>query len=417
MTNRIKVISAIFSAIIIFALLAGLVIFNVFFVHSNPVDKKFLTPWLGMRTFLEIGNDPYGEPAAQRTQLLYYGKLAESGQDPLFLNQSFASVILYFPLALINDYTTARVVWMLLLELFLIGSAYLCRYLFEWKLPIFISAAYFILAILGSQAIIPLLENDQVILVFIFLLVGLIGVQKESDELSGAAFALAFFQPSVTAILCLMIFWWVLLNRRKRIIWGAMMAWGFLILASFGLFPGWFLPFIHSFKTEFVFVEYQSTFGFLSDLWPAIGLKVATVLTFGMIILLILEWRAALKRDFRWFLWVVSLTLATFPLVGIPTIADNNIIFLIPLTYILKVVADRLGRRKKWLYIGIIILLIFMVGWALWLGSLYFTDNVTYNTITFFAPSFLLLAGLYWIRWWATRPPRTWMDTIEQEIN
>jgi len=401
---------------IISAILASLVLFNIFFIRKNPVEKKFLTPWLGMRTFLELGIDPYSESAAQRTQLLYYGKIAETGQDPLYLNQSFASEILYFPLALVIDYKTARVIWMLLLELFLVGSSFLCLYLFEWRLPTIITAAYSILAILGSQAILPLLENDQIILVFIFLLIGLIGMQKGSNELSGAAFALASFQPSVTGILCLLIFWWVLHNRRKKIIWGAMMVWGFLILASFGLFPGWFLSFLRSFRAEYVFVNNQSTFGLLSDLWPAIGSKVAIVLMFGMIILLILEWRAALNKDFRWFLWVASLTLVIYPLVGIPTPLGYEIIYLIPLTYILKVITERIDKRKRWLFVGIIILVIFLGGWAVWFGTQYFIHFVTYKTITFFAPSFLLVAGLYWIRWWATRPPRTWMDTIEQGL-
>jgi len=417
LTNRLKVLSTIFSAIIIFAILTGLVLFNIFFIRTHPVEKKFLTPWLGMRTFLEIGNDPYGEPATQRTQLLFYGKLAESGQDPLILSQTFASEILYFPLALISDYTTARVVWMVLLELLLIGSAYLCLSLFEWKLPIAIKVTYTILAVFGTQAIIPLLENDQVILVLIFLLVGLIGLQRGLDELSGAVFALAFFQPSVTGILCLMTFWWAFHNHRKRVIWGGMMAWGFLILTSFGLFPGWFLPFVHSLRSEFVFLNYQSTFSIFSELWPAIGLKVAAALTLGIIVSLILEWRAASNKDFRWFLWTASLTLAAYPLIGIPTIVVNNIVLLIPLTYILKVIAERMGGRNRWLFIGVVIGLIFFGGWALTLGLQDVADKVAYKMITFFVPSLLLIAGLYWIRWWATRPPRTWMDSIDRELN
>ena len=135
MTNRLKILSKVFSAIILIVILVSLVFVNIFYIRYQPVEKKFLIPWLGMRTFLEIGSDPYGEPATQRTQLLYYGKLAETGQDPLILNQPFASEILYLPIALIKDYTNARVIWMLLLELLLIGSSFLCLHLFEWKLP------------------------------------------------------------------------------------------------------------------------------------------------------------------------------------------------------------------------------------------------------------------------------------------
>lgn len=388
---------------------------NIFYIRHNPVEKKFLIPWLGMRTFLEIGSDPYAESATQRTQLLYYGNLSESMQDPLKLSQPFASVILYFPLALISDYTIARVVWMLLLELLLIGSVYLSLYLIEWKIPILIAIAYSILAVFGTQALLPLLKNDHVILILIFLLVGLIGLRRGLDELSGAAFVLAFFQPSVTGILCIMTFWWATRNHRKRVIWGGLMTWGFLLLTSFGLFPGWFLPFVQSYRSAFVFLNYQSSYLILADLWPAIGSKVAAILTFGIIINLILEWRAASNKDFRWFLWVASYTLAVYPLVGIPTMEVNNIVFLIPLSYIFKVISERMGRRKERLLIVIIISLIFLGGWTITLGLQNFTTPVVYKVITFFVPSLLLIAGLYWIRWWAIRPPRTWMDTIDRE--
>jgi hypothetical protein len=417
LNNRLKSLSTGFFAITIIAFLAGLVFVNISYIRHNPVEKKFLTPWLGMRTFMEIGSDPYGEPATQRTQLLFYGKLAETGKDPLILNQPFASEILYFPLALIKDYTTARVIWMVLLELFLIGSAFLCLHLFDWKLPIFITVEFIILAVFGTQALVPLLENDQVILIFILILVGLIGLQKGLDEMAGAFIALAFFQPSVTGILCLMIFWWAIHNHRLRVIWGGMITWGFLIFASFGLFPGWFFPFIRSFRSEFNFMNYQSTFGILSDLWPAIGTKVAATLTIGIAITLILEWRTALKKDFHWFLWVVSLTLATYPLVGLPSVAVNNIVLLIPFTYILKVISERMGGKKQWVPVGLFLGFFFLSGWVIRFGLLIANNIVAYKMINFAGPSLLLIAGLYWIRWWATRPPRTWMDTIDRELD
>lgn len=417
MTNRLKILSTVFSAIVVIAILTGMVLGNIFYTRNHPVEKKFLTPWLGLRTFLEIGSDPYGEAATQRTQLLFYGKLAETGQDPLILNQPFASEILYFPLALINDYTTARVFWMVFLELLLIGSAFLCLHLFEWKLPKFILAEFIILAVFGAQAMLPLLENDQVILIFFLLLVGLICLQKGIDEVAGGVFALAFFQPSVTGILCLMTFSWAIHNHRRRFSLGAMMAWGFLILTSFGLFPNWFFPFIRSFRSEYIFINYQSTFGILSELWPVIGTKVASALSIVVVITLIMEWRKAFNKDFRWFLWIASLTLATYPLVGFPTVAVNNIVLLMPLTYILKVISERMGGKKKWVFVGFCLGFFLLCGWAIELGMQNFNNIAAFRMISFIGPSLLMIAGLYWIRWWATRPPRTWMDTIDRELD
>jgi len=414
--NRFKSIGRITSAIIVLLLLFGMVLASISYIRQNPVEKNFLPPWLGMRTFLEFGNDPYGEPAAQRTQVLFYGKLAEAGQDPLSLNQPFASEILFFPLALINDYTTARLVWMVLLELVLIGSAFLCLYLFEWRLPTILIPIYVLVAIFGIQALLPLFQNSPVIIISLFLMVGLIGLRKGLDELAGVAFALAFFQPTVTGIFCLMTFWWVIQNRRWHVIWGTLMTWGFLFVSSFVLLPGWFLSFIRSFRLEYEYKSYQSTYDILTKLWPSIGNKVAAALTIGLVIILILEWRTTRHKDFRWFLWTASLTMATYSLVGIPTLPVNNIVVLIPLTYILKILSERMGGKKRWLFIVLLLGLIFVGGWAITLGVQSLNDEITANLISIFVPSLLLVAGLYWIRWWATCPPRTWMDTIERDL-
>jgi predicted permease len=151
-------------------------------------------------------------------------------------------------------------------------------------------------------------------------------------------------------------------------------------------------------------------------LWPAIGNKVAAALTIGLVIILILEWRATRHEDFRWFLWTASLTLATYSLVGIPTLAVNNIVLLIPLTYILKILSERMGGKKRWMLIVLLLGLIFVGGWAITLGMQKIKDEVAPNLISLFVSPLLLVAGLYWIRWWATSPPRTWMDTIEWDF-
>ena len=57
--------------IIIIGLFSGLVWGNIISIRQNPVEKDFLVPWLGMRTFLESGNNPYGDSAAQRAQVFY----------------------------------------------------------------------------------------------------------------------------------------------------------------------------------------------------------------------------------------------------------------------------------------------------------------------------------------------------------
>jgi len=413
LSKKYNNIYLVFSIIIALGLLFGLVWGNIVSIHQNPVEKKFLVPWLGMRTFLELGKDPYGKPSAQRAQVKFFGSLANSKEDPLGLDQPFTSEILFFPIALITDYTIARIFWMVILELGLIASSFLCLFLFEWRLPIRMMILYSLVTVLGAQAFFPLQENDKAIIVLLLLITGLLLVKSGSDELAGALLSLSFFQPSATGILCLFLLWWVIRSKRWRVLWGMLMTQGFLIIVSFALLPGWFISFIRSFKTELPFSGYLTTYGILSKMWPGIGTKVALGLTIGIIILLILELKSTHNQDFRWFLWVAMFSLTISPLMGIPVLSVNNLFLLIPITYVMKILSERIKTKWRWLFTGALLGFIFLGGWVLKFSNLIFHESVVANNIILLIPYFIITFGLYWVRWWAIRPHQTWLDTIK----
>jgi hypothetical protein len=403
-------------AIVIIGLVVGLFYANTVYVKQRPVEKNFLVPWLGMQTFLQFGTDPYSDPAMQRVQIIYYGKLAEDNQDPLKLNKPFASELLYFPLALIQDYFTARVIWLTILELALIGLSFLCLYLFEWKLPLPLVLLYVVFSVLGSQALISLSEYSPAILVTLILITGLISLRFGLDELAGASFALIAFQPSATGIFILFTIWWLIRNHRWHVFWGGLMTLGFLFLSSFALLPGWFMPFIRSVRTEIIYVNYQSSSAMMTKLWPAIGNKVAGLLTIGIFILLIYEWRKIQTDNFRWFLWTASLSLTISSFTGLPTLVENNIILLIPFTYFIVILSERINGKNRWIQIGSILGILFI---SLWVGefSLNLVNHeLTPSIIKYFVPPLLLVAGLYWIRWWVIHPPRTTLEILKRDL-
>src|SRR5512143_4123203 len=135
MSRRFADILTLFAVVAALAILGALVWANLVFVRSQPVDKDFLVPWLGARTFLQYGENPYNKPATQRAQIVYYGQLATEGQDPLALWLPFPVELFYFPFALITDYALARATWMTCLEIALVALAILSLRLFDWKPP------------------------------------------------------------------------------------------------------------------------------------------------------------------------------------------------------------------------------------------------------------------------------------------
>ena len=126
-------LSAVLIAFLSVAILGGLVWANTIFVRSKPVEKDFLIPWLGARTFLQYGESPYGTPATQRAQIIYYGRLAAEGQDPLLLRLPFPVEIFFFPIALVPDYSLAMAIWMTCLEIALVALGFLSVRLTGWK--------------------------------------------------------------------------------------------------------------------------------------------------------------------------------------------------------------------------------------------------------------------------------------------
>ncbi|MDP3184374.1 MAG: hypothetical protein Q8M58_03780, partial [Anaerolineales bacterium] len=107
-----------------------------------------------------------------------------------------------------------------------------------------------------------------------------------------------------------------------------------------------------------------------------------------------------------------SLTLAVTPLLGIPTHPDLYITLFLPLILFLAVIAERWFRPKRWLA-GVLFVLIFAGSWALIFHLSGLASLEPLRAILVLALPCLLLVGLYWMRWWAIRPPRTWFESTE----
>jgi hypothetical protein len=75
----------------------------------------------------------------------------------------------------------------------------------------------------------------------------------------------------------------------------------------------------------------------------------------------------------------------------------------------LAVLAQRWSRRRQWLVTGIPLILIFLLPWflALHLG----VGGALLDLLALGLP-FLVLVLLYWMRWWAISPPRTWIEAV-----
>ena len=136
-------------------------------------------------------------------------------------------------------------------------------------------------------------------------------------------------------------------------------------------------------------------------------------LTGLLLVVLFVEWRDVRRKDFRHLLWTASLTLAVTPLLGIPVIPQDFVLLFFPLIFFLSILAERWSPRPgRWGVAGLVLIGI-LIGFWLITASLYLAgaSAALNNALALIFPVLLVL-GLYWMRWWAVRPPRTWSDSL-----
>jgi hypothetical protein len=394
------VLLAIVFICLVLATLGGLVWVNTINARYQPVEKDFLVPWLGARTFIQYGDSPYGEPATQRAQVVFYGRLAAKGQDPLVLWLPFPAVLFYFPLALVPDYVLARAIWMTCLEVALVALGYLSLQLTGWKpghvfLPIIL--LFPILWVHGTLALFSGVATGFIALALVGFL---LAIRSERDELAGGLLVLLASAPRLTGILVLFIFWWVFYHRRWRILWGLLMSLAVFLGLSFLFVPDWVVPFMRGLLLHFTYNTGFSTWVIFSSWSPVIGQRFGWLLTAGLLIVMFFEWRRSLAKDFRAFLWTVGLTLSVTPLLGIPMVPMDYPVLIFPLMLFLAILADRRPWIKRWGIAGLLLVTIAAGSWFLTLALMRANDYATLADILILLPPVLLVLGLAWMRWW-----------------
>jgi len=405
----IKTIFLIISAAVI---LGGLTWVNTRFAHEHPGEKVFFIPWLAARTFLQYGDSPYSESTAQRAQVIYYGRPASSDQDPLRLSTPFPVELIYFPFALVSDYTLARGLWMTCLEMALIALAFFSLQLTGWKPARALLTGIIIFSVLWVYGYLSLAESRAVIFVILAIVGLLLAVRDGRDELAGALLVVPFFKPDIAGLLVLFIFWWAIYHNRGRIIAGFLMTLTISLAVSFFILLDWFLPFISGLISHITFQQTYNPGGIVSSWWPVVGFRLGWALTGLLLLVLFIEWRDVRKKDFRHFLWTACLTLAVTPILGIPVIPQDYVLLFIPLILFLSILVERWSRPGRWGLAGIVLLTIFIGFWLI-PASLFLNGNTTaLAAVLSLVFPILLLIGLYWMRWWAVRPPRTWSDSL-----
>lgn len=398
--------------------IAGVLVLLTFTNHryaaANPGGNDFLVHWVGTRAFLLDEISPYSDETALRIQNMVYGRPAQAGEHELRVAYPLYSMLVFFPFALIEDFTWARAVWMTVLEVGLLLLAMVSMKLARWRPKPLVLGAFILFALLWYHAVRPLILGNAVILVALGLAVGLLAIRNRQDEAAGILFALTTIKPQVVVLVLAYIFIWCLANRRWKVIFwfsGVMLV---MVMVATLLLPDWFRQLLAEIL-RYPGYNPPGTLGAALATWfPSVGKRMGYLVSGILAVLLLVEWMRSRRMEFRGFYWTTCLTLVASAWIGIQTDPGN---FIVLLPALVLVFAGIQGRWKQSASAIILIsMLVIGVGiWAIFLATIEQSYQPIQSPVMFLPlPAFLLVAA-YWIRWWAVKPPASWFEEAAAE--
>lgn len=402
--NRVPYLLSILGIFGSFALV-GLTWLNFQFVSTDTGINDFIPAWGGTRWFLLEGWSPYSEQTNLEIHDILYERPASGGEDPgLFLYPLF-STLFFTPFSLIGDPDWARALWMTLIEIILFIGVLICLSVNKWKPSWWLFAILVVFSVIWYPGIRAILDNNPIYLFALFFYLAILEIQREQDALAGFFLVLACSNTDYLILATIFIVFWAISVRRWKLIGSMIGCSTLLIAASCLIIPDWPIQFarqvVHSLKITQEF-NFRST---LISLLPGIGIQLGWLITGIFSLVLIFEWKVALGKDTRRFLWAMGLTLAVTPILWFRVSIENYIVLFPALVLVLSIWDQRWGRIGHWLIAGELIALSLVVWGLAILGARQDVSPDRDPWMLFLIP-FLLLLGLYWVRWWIVRDSR-----------
>jgi hypothetical protein len=229
----------------------------------------------------------------------------------------------------------------------------------------------------------------------------LLAVQRKQDVLAGFLLALSLAKPQMVFLLIPFLLVWGATSRRRMLVLATLGFSAALLAGSLAVLPGWPLLWLRQVADYPSYTALGSPLSILAGPLPLsswINLAFSTLLVVG----LTMEWLLARGKEGMWFQWTAALTLVITNLVGFRTATTNYVVLIPALLLILRIWVDRWGRRGK-IGAALALVLLFSGLWILFAATVRGNQE---SAAMYFPVPFLLLIGLWWLRWWATNRPR-----------
>jgi hypothetical protein len=244
-------------------------------------------------------------------------------------------------------------------------------------------------------------------LIYLFVLAAL---RSFSDELAGTLLFLVAYQWEVGALFFLFVLVFVILNRRWSVLAGFGMALVFLGIVSWITHKGWLIPYARAVLFDW-YRGINYTFGVtLTYIFPNVSISINRWIAIAGSIILLVETMRSANEHARHVMWAAFLSIAINPMLGFAIFPSNHIAML-PAIILITALAWERWTNKRIAVSLFLIALIFFFYFGLYFETISKVAHI-YAELLSILPPLLTVLGLYWMRWWAVRPPRIWADQL-----
>jgi len=391
-------------------LLGALLALNIYLARKLDGGEWLFLRWSSVRAALSDQLEPYGSTIAERVQLLVYGREAFLSEYPYALNDPLYIVLLYAPLAwFFTDFTIVHGIWMSLSQVAMIGIVLLSIYLSEWKPPAWLVVALTGFGLFSYFSIDSFLSGSPAIFLTLLYLCILVALRSFSDELAGVLLCLVAYQWELGTLFFLFVLVFVFANRRWSVLAGFGMTLTVLLIISFTSNSGWVISYIRAVVFDWNrSIEYS--FGTtLVYVFPALNFSFGRWIAMIVGVVLLFESIRSVNEHYRHVAWVAFLTLAVNPMLGFAIFPSNHVVFIPAFVLVVALAWERWVKRRM-LVSALLLVIVFLFSFGLYYYQGLFTEVRLYSDLLKILPPILTMLSLYWMRWWAIRPPRLWAD-------
>lgn len=382
--------------------LAGLYAFNRYLVVDRVGLQAFLLNWNSLQRFIYDGTSPYSTAAFSDTTrlIIQRGYVTGAISDQ---HMMLPYLLFYLPFSWIQTFEISASIWLMVLELSLVGAFVLIYERIEWRFP-FLFILPIVVFFLAWEPVWASFNSGSDIFIQIFLiLLSLKMVQQNSDEYAGVLIAFSFINLETFGILFLTYFLWLIVKRRWGVLGGFLLTTFLMQFLAYIFSAGWYLEYLRNQLAFWRGNDLLTTKLIFTSWLPAVGATFGHILSVLALATMLFEWQNISLRDENALYWVLCLTLPIVPLLGISYKSE----WLLSAMPALALVSSRFTNR--WHLLGYVLSIVYMlfIGIALWLAAAYDLPSVQ---MVFFPLSLVLM--MYWVRWDSVKKPRLWVDEL-----